>query len=293
MCHQALCLRPVAMSLEVSGQPEGISLIQAIEAENIPLPEPMSFPKWQHWRKHEGRRPTKKKDGIACSTADEVKLWKEVMEFFHDIKSDEDDEEEEEEEEKDKDESLELAPDTGGVPALLPVPATASEALAAAAAKAAKGPAALEGAAPPCSGPPSSAGIAIPSADDLRKELFAVYRPDEEPLGQFLSRIGRLVLALKAHKISVAASDLEKISLKATILSEVYGRIGGDWDPKKLARALRLRFSNAAAVGAYDERLEDLAKETDCIAELILRRVRILTRLSVLLPTTCHMCQAC
>ena len=50
-------------------------------------------------------------------------------------------------------------------------------------------------------------------------------------------------LALKAQKICVAASDLEKISLKATILSEVYGRIGGDWDPKKLVRALRLRFS--------------------------------------------------
>ena len=137
MCDQAPCLRPVAMSLEVSGQPEGVR---------------------QHWRKHEGRRPTKKKDGIARSTADEVKLWKELMEFFHDIKSDdgEDDEEEEEEEEKDKEESLELAPDAASVPALPPAPATASEALAAAAAKAAatsavkKGPApaALEGAAP-------------------------------------------------------------------------------------------------------------------------------------------------
>ena len=103
----------------------------------------------------------------------------------------------------------------------------------------------------------------VPSADDLRKELFAAYRPDQEPLGQFLSRIGRLVLDLKAHKISVAASDLEKISLKATILSEVYGKIGGDWDPKKLVRALRLRFFNAATLGDYDEHAEDLAKETD------------------------------
>ena len=159
MCDQAPCLRPVAMSLEVSGQPEGITLIQAIEAENIPLPELMSFPKWQHWRKHEGRRPMKKKDGIACSTADEVKLWKEVMGFFHDIKSDDDeDEDDEEEEEKAKYDSLELMPDAGGVPALPPAP----EAMAAAAAKAAaasatkKGPAALEGAAPPRSGPPSS-----------------------------------------------------------------------------------------------------------------------------------------
>ena len=89
-------------------------------------------------------------------------------------------------------------------------------------------------------------------------------------LGQFLSRIRPLVLALKAHKISVAATDLEKISLKATILSEVYGRIGGDWDPKKLARALRLRFSNAATMGDYDEHPEDLVKETDCIGEIVL-----------------------
>ena len=77
-------------------------------------------------------------------------------------------------------------------------------------------------------------------------------------------------MALQAHKITVAASDLEKISLKATILSEVYGRIGGDWDSKKLVRALRLRFSNAATVGDYDEHPENLAKETDCIGEIIL-----------------------
>ena len=186
MCDQAPCLRPAAMSFEVSGQPAGITLIQAVEAEIICVPDPMSFPKWQHWRKHEGCRPTKKKDGIARSTADEVKLWKEVMEFFHDTKSDdEEDDEDEEEEDKEKDESLELAPDLAGVPALPPIPATtpaATEALAAAAAKAAAASAvktgtanaALEGAAPPRSGPPSSAGIAVPSADDLRKELFAV-----------------------------------------------------------------------------------------------------------------------
>ena len=108
----------------------------------------------------------------------------------------------------------------------------------------------MEGTGPPRSGPPSSAG-----ADDLRKELFAVYRPDQEPLGQFVSRIGRLVLAPKAHN-SVVAADLEKIGLKATILSEVYAWIGGDWDAKKLVRALRLRFSNAAAMGDYDEHPE-------------------------------------
>ena len=79
------------MSLQVSGQPAGMTLLEAIEADIIPVPEPMTFPKWQHWRKHEGRRPTKKTDGISITTAEEVKLWREAMEFFHDIKSDDED----------------------------------------------------------------------------------------------------------------------------------------------------------------------------------------------------------
>ena len=79
-----------------------------------------------------------------------------------------------------------------------------------------------------------------------------------------------MVLVPKAHKVSVAVSDLEKMSLNATILSEVYGRIGGDWDPKKLVRALRLRLSNAATMGDYDESPKDLAEETDCFGEVIL-----------------------
>ena len=54
------------------------------------------------------------------------------------------------------------------------------------------------------------------------------------------------------------------------MLSEAYGRIGGDWDPKKLVRALRLRFSDAATLGDYDESPDYLAKETDCIGEIIL-----------------------
>ena len=65
-------------------------------------------------------------------------------------------------------------------------PLAAAAAKAAAPATKAKADAAIEGAGPPRSGLPSSAGIAVPSADDLRKELFAVYRPDQEPLGQFL-----------------------------------------------------------------------------------------------------------
>ena len=122
------------MSLQVSGQPAGMTLLEAIEAEIIPLPDPMTFPKWQHWRKLQGRRSTKKKDGISITTAEEVKLWREAMEFFHDIKSDDedDDEDDEEEEEPEKDESLELALDAPGVPALPPPPGKSPLAAAAA-----------------------------------------------------------------------------------------------------------------------------------------------------------------
>ena len=62
----------------------------------------MTFRKWQHLRKHEGRRPNKKKDGISITTAGEVKLWREAMELFHDIKSDDEDDDEDEEEEPEK-----------------------------------------------------------------------------------------------------------------------------------------------------------------------------------------------
>ena len=39
-----------------------------------------------------------------------------------------------------------------------------------------------------------------------------------------------------------------------------------------MVRALRVRFSNAATVGDFDGHSEDLAKETDCIGEIILAR---------------------
>ena len=71
-------------------------------------------------------------------------------------------------------------------------------------------------------------------------------------MGQFLSR--KVVWFWPSrHKVAAAASDFGKVSLKATILSEVYGKIGGDCDPKKIAEALRLRFFNAAISGDYDE----------------------------------------
>ena len=32
--------------------------------ESLPVPDRISFPKWQQWLKAEGKRPTKRKDGV-------------------------------------------------------------------------------------------------------------------------------------------------------------------------------------------------------------------------------------
>ena len=64
---------------------------------------PTSYVRWLEWRKETGLRPAKRRDGRSTSTAEEVALWRSVMDFLHDMK--EEDEEEEEEEEDDEDES--------------------------------------------------------------------------------------------------------------------------------------------------------------------------------------------
>ena len=91
------------MSKEVSGQPEGTTLLECINTGAVPFPERMSYVRWLEWRKETGSRPVKRRDGRSTSTAEEVALWRSVMDFLHDMK--EEDEEEEEEEEDDEDES--------------------------------------------------------------------------------------------------------------------------------------------------------------------------------------------
>ena len=98
----------------------------------------------------------------------------------------------EEDKEAEHDAEQELIHDTTGPTRGLPAPPSGN----ALAAQAKAGPpaqiglpsaiATRRGSEVACSGSPSSASVAVPSADDLRKELFTVYRPDQEPLGQFL-----------------------------------------------------------------------------------------------------------
>jgi len=67
------------MSKEVKGEPEGYTLLQAIDDGKVPVPGKMKFPEWQRWRKREGLRPTVRVDGRGTSTAEEVAVWEAVM----------------------------------------------------------------------------------------------------------------------------------------------------------------------------------------------------------------------
>ena len=98
------------MSKEVSGEDEGVTLSECIADGRVPVPERMSFPKWQSWRRGEGRRPVLRRDGRGISTKDEVALWKATMvELYGAEDSDEDEEA-----------SLELEPDESSALAVRP-----------------------------------------------------------------------------------------------------------------------------------------------------------------------------
>ena len=86
------------MSHDVAGEEEGVRLLDAINAGRIPRPAEMSFPRWQAWRRGEGRRPTARRDGRGLTTAEEVEIRRSVMahlygdERFAELERDSDDE---------------------------------------------------------------------------------------------------------------------------------------------------------------------------------------------------------
>ena len=67
------------MSREVAGEEEGVTLLDAIDAGRIPRPVEMTFPRWQAWRRGDGRRPTVRRDGRGLTTPEEVEIWRSVM----------------------------------------------------------------------------------------------------------------------------------------------------------------------------------------------------------------------
>ena len=72
--------------------------------------------------------------------------------------------------------------------------------------------------------------------------------------------------------MNVGQPELEKLTTKATLLAEEFAKIGGDWHPTRMVRALRARFSAAAlrtgTEGPVDA--EESHKEIQAIGELIL-----------------------
>ena len=256
------------MSAEVAGQAEGVTLLEAIEGGDVPYPERMSYVAWLKWRRETGSRPLSKRDGVSTTPEQEAALWRKVMKFLHDAEDEDEDEEEEEED-------SELVPEASGAggdsPPRVDVSAAARE-LAMVPTGAAYVPATALGSRPAGpSGPPSTAGSVPGTAEGLQAELRAIFRPDQEPVADYLTRVSRIVLALKAHGVTVSSRDLDALSTKATLLADEFSKIGGDWHPTKMVRRLRTRFSVAALRGGEDpEDAEEIQREIQCIGELIL-----------------------
>ena len=88
----------------------------------------------------------------------------------------------------------------------------------------------------------------------------------------------------RAYGVNVGQPELEKLTTKATLLAEEFAKIGGDWHPTRMVRALRARFSAAAL-----RTVEESQKEIQAIGELILAlggRAIALVKSGALLPTS-------
>ena len=62
-------------------------------------------------------------------------------------------------------------------------------------------------------------------------------------------RVSRFVLALKAHSAEVSLEDLDKLTTKATLLADEYAKMGWEWHPARMVRALRrtLQYGGSGA----------------------------------------------
>ena len=276
------------MSAQVAGQPKGVTLLDAINDGTVPFPGRMSYVRWLEWRKETGSRPVKRRDGRSTTNTQEVALWKSVMEFLHDVQEEEEEEEEETDEEDESPPPLEPVEDIDG-PELIPdagnglgeaaalEQAAASAALAAPTAGATGLAAAGDGALAVVplsadrraglSGPPSTAGSVPATAESLQADLREMYRPDQEPVAAYLTRLSRIVLALRAHGVAISSAELDGLAAKASLLAEEFGQVGSDWHPTKMVRRLRARFT-AAALREGDD--GDVQKEIQAIGELII-----------------------
>ena len=68
---------------EVSGEPEGVSLLDAVAAGRVPRPAEMPFSEWLKWRAGSGKRPTRGRDGVSTTMQQEAVLWKALMSAYY------------------------------------------------------------------------------------------------------------------------------------------------------------------------------------------------------------------
>ena len=108
------------------------------------------------------------------------------------------------------------------------------------------------------------------TAESLQADLRELYRPDQEPVADYLTRISRIVLALRAHGVVVSSVELGRLTTKASLLAEEFGQVGGDWHPTRMVRRLRARFTAAALKEGDDGDDAEVQNEIQAIGELIL-----------------------
>ena len=127
-------------------------------------------------------------------------------------------------------------------------------------------------------------------APSRRDASSGTSRALQDSVGDYWTRLARVVLALRAYGVNVGQPELEKLTTKATLLAEEFAKIGGDWHPTRMVRALRARFSAAALRTGTEEPVdvEESQKEIQAIGELILAlggRAIALVKSGALLPT--------
>ena len=232
----------------MSGEPEGVSLLEAIDAGRIETPGELKFPEWQAWRRGPGMRPTRKRDGRGIRTGDEVALWKEVMTALYGegragaLQSEGEEEEE-------------LVPVVPSLPA-------------------GGGPVGLGGFSTPPYSPsflgseegrqsprPSSVGSGSASVSSLKGRLDALYDPANEEFSAYLARMGRVISALRSLDASVPPKTLEKITKKAELMIELHAEFGG------VERGRGVRFFRDKFVRTVqDESLDSEERELTIVA---------------------------
>ncbi|CAL1170400.1 unnamed protein product [Cladocopium goreaui] len=234
------------MSTQVSGEAEGVTLLEAINAGRVPTPGELSFPQWQAWRRDEGRRPTVARDGRGIRTRDEVALWREVMAaLYGEGRADE------------------LASEDEGEQALAIRGVSPSEPYSPESA-----PGSVEGgrgASPRPSSAGSGGGASVVS---LRGKLDALYDPTAEDFGAYLMRMGRVINALNSLDAQIPAGMLEKVTRKAELVIELYAEFG------ELSRGKGVKFLRDKFVATVqDEKLDATERElsVQAIGEIIER----------------------